>query len=722
MNYIDSWFHFYDTTESFEQHRDKGLINPDSICFIKESGQVYTQNSLFGICRERYERLEQLAKELNDRSGGTLAEIEQSKRDINADFDEFKELVGAPEGIAPLDRDTKIPAAYLPSYVDDVLEYATRAAFPVTGETGKIYVSLDDNLTYRWSGSTYIEISKSLGLGETSSTAYPGSKGKKNADDIAAHKIDYSNPHRVTKVQVGLGNVDNTSDLDKPVSNAAKTEFGSIKTRMNDLENTVSISYEALRGTLDTFASEVGEAMDTKVDKVEGKGLSTNDFTNEDKTKLTSALTSTSIISAGKVSGDLSNSKINLNNIFTERYPGDTRVYGTIPGANVSGTLTNAIMEGSKVSGELTNATINAGKIIDYDNLGRLVTGIISGVRIKGNIPYATISGSQVSGHLSNATIDASNVSGLADFIPTGGGDSTGIIEGSRVSGDLVNATINASKIIDWGGQGELITGVICGDRIHGLLRNATIDASDVYGNLTNANIDVKGVNNLNDIIGSYSNGSEIHYYVKAEKLRGISNATIIGSQVSGNLSMATISGSRIYDNINGTIISGAIDASRIQGNLVNAEIQGSNITGYIDVSKLQDTINDTLVTGKINAANISGGFLDSVLIPASTIHGKLTNATIDSSNIEGTITAEQILADHSITSTHLDTGAVIPEDIASGNLSSGVKVNVNALVGNIPAGRLQGNIDKERMRSGFLDLCQEYGVAFNSTGIDRVD
>lgn len=283
MNYIDSWFHFYDTTESFEQHRDKGLINPNSICFIKESGQVYTQNSFFGICRERYERLEQLAKELDDRFGETLAEIEQFERDINSDFNEFKELVGAPDGIAPLDRDAKIPAAYLPSYVDDVLEYATRAAFPVTGETGKIYVSLDDNLTYRWSGSTYIEISKSLGLGETATTAYPGSKGKKNADDIAAHKIDYSNPHRVTKVQVGLGNVDNTSDLDKPVSNAAKTEFDSMKTRMNDLENTVSISYAALQGNLGAFASEVGEAMDTKVDKVAGKDLSTNDFTNDYK-------------------------------------------------------------------------------------------------------------------------------------------------------------------------------------------------------------------------------------------------------------------------------------------------------------------------------------------------------------------------------------------------------------------------------------------------------
>lgn len=70
-----------------------------------------------------------------------------------------------------------IPSSLLPSYVDDVLEYATKANFPATGETGKIYVDVATNKTYRWSGSAYTEISASLALGETSSTAYYGDKG-----------------------------------------------------------------------------------------------------------------------------------------------------------------------------------------------------------------------------------------------------------------------------------------------------------------------------------------------------------------------------------------------------------------------------------------------------------------------------------------------------------------------------------------------------------------
>ena len=98
----------------------------------------------------------------------------------------LKSSIGAANGVVPLGADSLIPAAYLPSYVDDVLEFATLSSFPAKGESGKIYVSLDTNLTYRWTGTTYVEISKSIGLGETSSTAYPGNKGKANADAITA--------------------------------------------------------------------------------------------------------------------------------------------------------------------------------------------------------------------------------------------------------------------------------------------------------------------------------------------------------------------------------------------------------------------------------------------------------------------------------------------------------------------------------------------------------
>lgn len=184
---------------------------------------------------------------------------------------------------ADLGDDGKVPAAQLPSYVDDVLEFPLVSAFPETGETGKIYVDTTENLTYRWSGTTYVEISQSLALGETSSTAYRGDYGKiayehtfnqnnphnitkeqiglgnienvvtndqvltysmsetlveltsgerlavafgklaKAVHELILHLANKSNPHEVTKEQIGLGNVDNTSDADKPISTAVQT-------------------------------------------------------------------------------------------------------------------------------------------------------------------------------------------------------------------------------------------------------------------------------------------------------------------------------------------------------------------------------------------------------------------------------------------------------------------------------------------------------------------
>lgn len=108
--------------------------------------------------------------------------------------------LGAANGIATLDSSGQVPSTQLPSYVDDVLEYLNVAAFPATGETGKIYVETTGNTTYRWSGSGYVKITS----GEVSSVA-----GKTGVVTL-------------TKSDVGLANVDNTADSSKSVASAAK--------------------------------------------------------------------------------------------------------------------------------------------------------------------------------------------------------------------------------------------------------------------------------------------------------------------------------------------------------------------------------------------------------------------------------------------------------------------------------------------------------------------
>lgn len=178
--------------------------------------------------------------------------------------------MGVASGVATLDNKGKVPSSQLPSYVDDVEEYETFGDFPTPGESGKIYVATETNLTYRWTGTQYTEISPSIAIGETENTAFAGSRGVKLESDFKTLKEDYSavvkevrenldahiqdfdNPHKVTKSQVGLGSVDNTSDLNKPISTATQT------------------------------------ALNNKVDKEDGKVLSSNDYTTEEKTKLAS--------------------------------------------------------------------------------------------------------------------------------------------------------------------------------------------------------------------------------------------------------------------------------------------------------------------------------------------------------------------------------------------------------------------------------------------------
>ena len=106
---------------------------------------------------------------------------------------------GSANGVATLDSSGKVPSAQLPSYVDDVIEgYLSGGKFysdsahtkAITAESGKIYTDLATSKIYRWSGSAYVVISDSIALGETSSTAYAGDKGKAVADSLSVHKSD----------------------------------------------------------------------------------------------------------------------------------------------------------------------------------------------------------------------------------------------------------------------------------------------------------------------------------------------------------------------------------------------------------------------------------------------------------------------------------------------------------------------------------------------------
>jgi len=119
-------------------------------------------------------------------NGTTLEETISSINDtLNQKIDSSSK--GTKNGVAELDANGIILSSQLPSYVDDVVEgYFYNNKFYkesshttiITGESGKIYIDLSTNKTYRWSGSAFVVVSETIALGETSSTAYRGDKGK----------------------------------------------------------------------------------------------------------------------------------------------------------------------------------------------------------------------------------------------------------------------------------------------------------------------------------------------------------------------------------------------------------------------------------------------------------------------------------------------------------------------------------------------------------------
>lgn len=148
--------------------------------------------------------------------------------------------------------DGKIPAAELPSYVDDVLEFENYDAFPAAekAEAGKIYVDKATNKTYRWGGTNYVEISASLAIGETDGTAFSGKRGKDLEDAFTAYKttndaaVGGKADKATTLEGYGITDAVKASDLTTTLGSYVKTE--------------TKVCGKALTGDITLVAADVG--------------------------------------------------------------------------------------------------------------------------------------------------------------------------------------------------------------------------------------------------------------------------------------------------------------------------------------------------------------------------------------------------------------------------------------------------------------------------------
>lgn len=343
------------------------LVKPET--WTDEQGGIWKYDCMLVSCKDRPGKVYQLSPGADYTKESSWILIGDTS-ELNNKVQEFIDSKGAPNGLASLNESGIIPSVQLPSYVDDVIEVDTFSNLPGTGESGKIYIVQDTNLTYRWSGTGYVEISKSLALGETSSTAYPGDKGKATTDklnktsnkvvvgpvtvnpstdkvvlkyqthftstnsdsedshtinaattsqagvmtsadktklnglkdqagitsdidavqtNLETHINNKSNPHEVNKAQVGLGNVDNTSDANKPISTATQNALNS------------------------KFNASDGNALKQRVDNIP-ELIATDITVDSDNDSVNISLDKTSI-----VDGTLSGTTININSATTSK-------------------------------------------------------------------------------------------------------------------------------------------------------------------------------------------------------------------------------------------------------------------------------------------------------------------------------------------------------------------------------------------------------------------
>lgn len=222
---------------------------------------------------------EALQKEIEDRKAGDTT--------ITNSLNAFISTKGQPGGLAELDSTGKVPAAQLPSYVDDVLEFSTKAQFPQIGETGKIYVSKDTNLTYRWTGTQYLEISQSLALGETPSTAYPGDKGKANRDALN------SMPTKLTSYLTPTTSTGELVKINYKYTSKDGLNYGPLQDDNIDIPSATTTNAGAMsaidKGRLDSLYNEFGSIQNPgdKLDSLPNNLVTGLDTTSRNATTVT---------------------------------------------------------------------------------------------------------------------------------------------------------------------------------------------------------------------------------------------------------------------------------------------------------------------------------------------------------------------------------------------------------------------------------------------------
>ena len=406
-------------------------------------------------------------------------------------------LKGAANGLAELDANGLVPSSQLPSYVDDVLEYANKSSFPATGESGKIYVSQNDNKTYRWSGTAYVEISSSLALGTTSSTAFRGDYG--NA--AYAHAVT----NKGSAFTSGLYKI--TTNAEGHVTGAVAVEKADITALGIPSTNTTYESKTAVSGGTDVSLVTTGEKY-TWNNKQNALATQTAYNAKGTATKVPQITTNT----LGQVTKieevTITQPTINNGQLTIQKNGTDVQTFT----ANQSGNVTANITVPTKVS-ELTN---DSGYTTNTGTVTKVTAGI--GLNTTSN----------------DTATDGGNITGIGTLYLTKTGVTAGTYQGITI--DKYGRVTAASN------QGYTTnTGTITK-----VQANGTDVASSGTANIPAASTSAYGVTKLSDATNSTStalaataNAVKKAYDLAASKTSNTGTVTSVGLTAGSGISIS---------------------------------------------------------------------------------------------------------------------------------------------------------------------------------------
>jgi trimeric autotransporter adhesin len=353
----------------------------------------------------------------------------------------------------------------------------------------------------------------------------------------------------ITKAMVGLGNVDNTADLDKPVSTATQT---ALALKANAADVTTALALKA-------NAADVNTALDLKVDKVTGKALSTNDYTTAEKTKL-AAITGTNTgdqdLSALAIAADVNSAlalKANTADVATQsankedklnksvnvttdaasdtKYPSVKAVKSYVDAQVAAATIADAstsvkgkiLLAGDlagtaslpTVPGLTTKANIadvTAGLSLKLDANQKGVAGGVASLNAQGIIP---------SSQLPPVTLSSTNVvASSSDMIALSNATVGSIAIRTDNNKNYVLRALPASALSNWI---ELLTPAAPVQAVNGYTGSV---------NLSKADVGLNDVNNTSDINKPISNATQTALDLKA-------NITDVNASLATKISIA---------------------------------------------------------------------------------------------------------------------------------------------------------------------------------------